>query len=34
MRRGTVLILVAVLALLVATGVLSALRAPVLGLDL
>ena len=34
MRRGTVLILVAVLALLVATGVLSYLRAPVLGLDL
>ncbi|MEI6688936.1 MAG: protein translocase subunit SecD [Thermoleophilia bacterium] len=34
MRRTTVLILVAVLALLVGTGVLSYLRAPVLGLDL
>ncbi|MGI9117386.1 MAG: protein translocase subunit SecD [Gaiellales bacterium] len=34
MRRGTVLILVAVLALLVATGALAYLRAPVLGLDL
>lgn len=34
MRRGTVLILVALLALLVGTGVLSYLRAPVLGLDL
>jgi len=34
LRRGTVLILVAVLALLVGTGALSYLRAPVLGLDL
>lgn len=33
-RRGTVLILVALLALLIATGALSYLRAPVLGLDL
>ena len=34
LRRGTVLILVALLALLIATGALSYLRAPVLGLDL
>lgn len=34
MRRATVLILLVVLALLVATGVLSYLRSPVLGLDL
>ncbi len=34
LRRGTVLILVVVLALLVGTGALSYLRAPVLGLDL
>ena len=34
MRRTTVLILIALLALLVGTGVLSYLRAPVLGLDL
>lgn len=34
LRRGTVLILVALLALLIATGALSFLRAPVLGLDL
>ena len=34
MRRTTVLILLVVLALLVATGVLSYLRSPVLGLDL
>ena len=34
MRRTTVLILVAVLALLVGTGALAALRSPVLGLDL
>ena len=33
-RRGTVLILVALLALLIATGALTYLRAPVLGLDL
>ncbi len=34
LRRGTVLILVALFALLIATGALSYLRAPVLGLDL
>ncbi|MFM9124801.1 MAG: hypothetical protein ACKOSO_06505 [Actinomycetota bacterium] len=34
LRRSTFLILVAVLALLVGTGVLSFLRVPVLGLDL
>jgi len=34
LRRGTVLILVALVALLIATGALSYLRAPVLGLDL
>ncbi len=34
MRRATVLILVALVALLVGTGLLSYLRAPVLGLDL
>ena len=34
LRRSTVLILVAVLALLIGTGALSYLRAPVLGLDL
>jgi SecD/SecF fusion protein len=34
MRRGTVLILIAVVALLIGTGALSYLRAPVLGLDL